>query len=355
MQTFAGRIVVSNFTFSYIRNMKRITIKDLAKMLNLSTSTISRALSNHPDISQSTKKRVKSAAKEFNYITNLHARSFRKQQSRLLALILPEINMFFTPNLIKGINQAINATNYTLLTFLSNDSYQQEKEIIQQCLSWSVEGVLISLSKETTDLQHLKPLRQAKIKCVLLDKIITSEHYPSVTIDNIEACENAITYLIQKGHQNILGIFGNPNFSISNERIEGYKKAIIKNNLPLLEENIITVEKATDLDMILPPILNHNKNITAIFTMSDELLVKSLYQVNRLGLSVPKDISIISISDGVYPYLTHPQITHIQDSGDKMGKNAATFLIESITSINSSSKMLLPTKIIELNSVSNKL
>lgn len=121
--------------------MKRITIKDLARLLNLSTSTVSRALSDHPDISDATKKRVRSAAEEFNYVTNIYARSFRKQQSRLLALILPEVNMFFSPNLIKGINKTIASSNYTLITFLSNDSYKREKEIIKQCLSWAVEGV----------------------------------------------------------------------------------------------------------------------------------------------------------------------------------------------------------------------
>ena len=116
----------------------------------------------------------------------------------------------------------------------------------------------------------------------------------------------------------------------SNERIKGYERAMNEHHLPILKENIISVEKATDLDIILPPILNHNKNITAIFTMSDELLAKSLYQVNRLGLSIPKDISIMSISDGIYPYLSHPQITHIKDSGNKMGKNAAKLLIQLI-------------------------
>ncbi|MFK7947034.1 MAG: LacI family DNA-binding transcriptional regulator [Saprospiraceae bacterium] len=331
-----------------------MTIKDLAKLLNLSTSTISRALSDHPDISEATKKRVKSAAEEFNYITNIHARSFRKQQSRLLALVLPEVNMFFSPNLIKGINKTIAASNYTLITFLSNDSYEREKEIIKQCLSWAVEGVLISISKKTYDLNHLKPLAQAKVKCILLDKVLKSDVHSSVTIDNIQASYNAIAHLIKKGHQNILGIFGNPNFSISNERIKGYEEAMIKHNLPILKENIISVEKATDLDIILPPILNHNKNITAIFTMSDELLAKSLYQVNKLGLSIPNDISVISISDGIFPYLSNPQITHIKDSGGKMGKSAAKFLIELIAGTNKNSNLIIPTKLVELASVLDK-
>jgi len=336
--------------------MKRLTIRDLAKMLNLSTSTVSRALSDHPDISESTKKKVRHAAEEFNYTTNVHARFFRSQHSGLIALILPEVNMFFTPNLIKGINKTTASSKYSLITFLSNDSYKKEKEMIKQCLSWAVAGVLISLSKETYNLSHLEPLKKANIKCVLLDKVLDNEGYPSVTIDSAEASNQAISYLIQKGHQNILGIFGNPHFSISQERISGYERAMQKNNIPILKENIIAVDKSADLDYILPPILKHNKKITAIFTMSDELLVKSLYHINTLGISIPKDISVISISDGVYPYLTHPQISHIKDSGSKMGRTACKLLLDSVSepSKNVDSGILVSTKLVELNSILDK-
>ncbi len=171
--------------------MKRVTIKDLAKLLNLSTSTVSRALSDHPDISQATKARVRSVAEEFNYTTNVHARFFRKQHSGLIALILPEINMFFTPNLIKGINKTIDHSKYSLIIFQTEDSYEKEVKVIKQCLSWAVEGVLISLSKETYNLQHLEPLNKSNINCVLLDKTIENDTHPTVTIDSASASYQA--------------------------------------------------------------------------------------------------------------------------------------------------------------------
>ncbi len=334
-----------------------MTIKDLAKMLSLSTSTVSRALSDHPDISDATKIRVRKLAEEFNYAPNMHAQLFRKQHSGLIALVLPEVNMFFTPNLIKGINKTIATSNYSLITFLTNDSYKKEKEIVKQCLSWAVEGVLISLSRETYDLSHLKSLTQAEIKCVLLDKALNNEQFPAVTIDSKKASQKAIAYLIEKGHKNILGIFGNPNFAITQERIHGYKKAMKNNGIQLLEENIICVEKSTDLDYILPPILNHNKQISAVFTMSDELLAKSLYHISTLGLKVPQDISIISISDGDYPYLTHPQTTHIKDSGSKMGRTACKFLLQRITSPSQKQDngLTVSTKLVELGSVTKSI
>ena len=336
--------------------MKRVTIKDLAKMLNLSTSTISRALSDHPDISNATKERVKKVAEEFNYTTNLHARLFRKQHSGLIALILPEINMFFTPNLIKGINKSIDSSKYSLITFLSNDDFQKEKEIIKQCMNWAVEGVLISLSKETVNLAHLEPLAKANIKCVLLDRALENTKFPVVAIDSAAASYQAVSYLLKKGHSNILGVFGNHNLTISQERIKGYQEAMKENGIPILKENIISVDKSTDLDFILPQVFRHNKEVTAIFTMSDELLARSLYHINAMNLSIPKDISIISISDGVYPYLMYPNISHVKGAGNIMGKNACDFLLDMIldTNQNTKSGLSLTTKLIELDSVLDK-
>jgi len=335
--------------------MKRVTIKDLAKLLNLSASTVSRALSDHPDISDFTKEKVRTLAEELNYTTNVQARFFRKQHSGLIALVLPENNMFFTPSLIKGINESIDLTNYSLITFISNDSFVREGQIIKQCMGWAVEGILISLSNETFHLDHLKPLSQSKIKCVLFDKSLKTEKYPSVVIDSMNASYQAISFLISKGHRNILGVFGNSTLSISQERLNGYKKALKENNIPLKDENMIFVNEKNTLDYILPSILIQNKSITAIYTMSDELLSKSLYHINRQGLSIPEDISIISISDGVYPYLVYPQITHIKDSGSKMGERATRILLDSIAGRfkNENNPIIISTQLVELMSVKN--
>lgn len=332
--------------------MKRITIKDLAKMLSVSTSTVSRALSNHPDISDETKERVKSLARQFNYTTNVHARFFRKQHSRLIALILPEVNMFFTPKLIRGVNQAISSTKYSLITFLSNDSLKKEKEIVNQCLSWAVEGVLISVSKETSNLDHLNPLLETNVKCVLLDKVLNSNKYSSVTINSKEASYNAVMYLLNKGHRNILGVFGNTNFIISQERIAGYENAFRDAGIEINTESIVSVEKCKDLDNIMPILLKYQQ-FTAIFVMSDELLMRVMYHLAQFNLKIPNDISIISISDGVYPTLVYPQIDHIKDSGTKMGKSACKILLNLISNPNSAGNIhsIIPTKFVEKGSV----
>lgn len=333
--------------------MKRVTIKDLAQMLNLSTSTISRALSGHPDISEATRKRVQETADAFNYTTNLNARLFRKQSSGLIALILPEINMFYSPQLIEGINEVIASTNYSLITFISNDNIKREKEIVKHCLSWAVEGVMISLSTETQSIEHLQPLYDTEIKCLLLDRIIENECFPSIKNDGELASYKATSHLIEKGHTNILGFFYNINLGITQDRIRGYKKAFKDKGVELVNENILSINYSRELDFILPSILKHNAEITAIFTMSDELLAKTFFQLSALGITVPDDLSLISISDGVFPELSYPKISYLKDSGLKMGKEATYFLLDLIKQKEKKvwSNLLLSSQFIELDSI----
>ncbi len=333
--------------------MKKVTIKDLAQALNISTSTVSRALVDHPDISIKTKEKVKLLAEELNYTTNLQARLFRNQNSGLIALVLPEINMFFTPRLIEGINKTLNNSKYTLITFISNDQLEKEKEIIKQCVAWNVEGVLLSLSKESTNVDHLERLNKASIKCVLLDKTISDENnnYSTVGINGAETSYDAVSHLINKGHHNILGIFGSPALNITQNRVTGYKKALLKSNLPIKSENIVLVENAKDLDFILPHILRHNKELTAMFAMSDELLAAAHHNLLSAHKKIPEDISIIAISDGVYPYLLHPKISHIKHSGYRLGRKSSTLLIKILEDKKERRHEVIKTKTIILDSV----
>lgn len=333
--------------------MKRVTLKDIAKMLSVSSSTVSRALSDHPDISKETKDRVKQVAETLNYSVNLHSSLFRNKKSNLIALIVPEINMFYIPNMIKGINKVLEDTKYSLFVFLSKDKLSREKEIIKQCIQWAVEGVLISLSSETKNIDHLESLDLASIKTVVLDKILPTKPIPSVSIDNIDAAFKAVDLLISNGHKKILGIFGNSDLSISKKRIEGFIKAMKNNHLEVNKNHIISINNINELDSILPVILNYDKEITAVFTMSDEILAKTYHHILACGLTIDEDISLISISDGIFPYLTYPKISYIKDSGSKMGKVATNLIIQLIENPNQvvDKNITLSTKLIMLDSV----
>ncbi len=336
--------------------MKRITIRDIAKMLSISPSTVSRALSNHPDISQKTKDRVNEVANTFNYTVNLHSNFFRNKKSNLIALIIPEINMFFTPNLIRSLNKVVSGTEYSLFIFISKDSYKKEKAMIEQCIKWAVEGVLISLSSKTKDIAHLSRLQDFEIKTVMLDRIIANNKFHTITSDSFGSSYKAITHLIDKGHKSILGLFGNSNLSITKRRIAGFKKSISDHGLDMESSPMFSVNNPEEIDLLIPKTLNENPDISSIFVMSDELLARAHYVLGKIGKRIHDDISLVAISDGEYPYLIHPNVTFVRDSGRKMGKRTIQMLIDLIEGRTQKIKKntILKTKLVELHSVKDK-
>lgn len=329
--------------------MKRPGIKDLAKMLSLNPSTVSRALSDHPDIKQETKERVRAAAREFNYQPNLHARFFRKKTSGLIALILPEFNMFFVPGLMDGINESLVNSGFSLIVFFSDNQIEREKEIVNHCLSWVVDGVLISLAENTNTVDHLKSFKSAGIPLVMLDRVIFSPDFSSVTINDEHAAYEATKYLISNDKKNILGIFGNSNLEITKQRVRGFKSCLDNYNVPY-----------SDYDLIFKDALSGNKNIesklrntpyNAIFIMSDELLMDT-YPVLLKNRQYPGQVSIVSISDGKIPYQLYPKITHIRHSGYEIGVTAANTLIQNIKNDTYEEQNIkVSTALVELESV----
>jgi len=332
--------------------MKRVTIKDLGKMLHLSVSTISRALNDHPDISDETRLRVKETARAFNYRPNLQARFFRKKHSGLLALIMPEINMFYAPSLIEGINKTIGDSNYSLVMFQSDNSVLKEKQIIEQCISWAVEGVMISVAADSnpSNVEHLSELNYADIKCLQFDRIVTDTDYSSITIDNLESARIATAHLIKNGHRNIIGLFGHKDLSITIQRELGFRSAFEKAGIPIVNQKIIKFDQPQTVNEVLPKLIK-SKKYTALFAMTDEALYYATNTLRRLKISIPEELSVIAISDGIFTKQFFPQITHIEDSGKKMGKAIVEKLIKMINSKEIHSHQVLNTQLVELGSV----
>lgn len=305
--------------------MKRTSIKDLAKLLSLNPSTISRALADHVDIKAETKSRVKAAAEEFKYFPNLHAKYFRQKQSGLIALVLPEFNMFFVPQLLDSINHVLDEANYSVIVFYSNNSLEKEKEIVNHCLSWVVDGVLISLSEKTENCDHLLPLKEAEIPLVLFDKVVSTDVFVTITIDDQLVAYEATTQLLLLGKKRILGVFGNPSLEITKKRQAGFLQAISDMKDALITgkiENVQVSSPQKELDLLFT-----SSDYDAVFTMSDELLLLTYSTMRRLGL-YPDKTSLISISDGKLPYLLFPAISHILHSGYSIGEIAAKTLLK---------------------------
>ena len=333
----------------------RVTLKDIASKLGLSLATVSRALADHPDIGADTKARVRDVAQAMHYIPNYRARYLRAKHSRLIALILPEMGMFFTPSMITGINHVVQANDYSLIVFQSDNSIVQERRLVEYCTQLSADGVLLVLSTETSDLQHLDLLRECGIPVVLIDRTIETQKYTTITIDDEAAGRESANYLLDRGHTKCLGIFADQRQRISASRLKGFRVAHAERGLPLAESQILRVTIISDLEAQLDEAFAAHPDLTAIFTMTDELLVYTHHLLCRRGVRIPEDVSLLAISDGQAPAFLHPNVTHVRHSGVEEGERSAHILIGMIEH-NSDAMMdvRIRTTFVELGSVASR-
>lgn len=307
--------------------MKRTTVKDIGRMLSVSPSTVSRALADHPDISAATKARVRDVAEATGYIPNLRARYLRARHSRLVALVVPEMNMFFVPSLMTGINRVLQQNDYSLVVFQSDDAVVQERKLVRLCLTLSIDGVLLARSSETTELSHLDALRAADIPTVLLDKIIETDQHSTVSIDDARASRDATDHLLDHGHTCIVGVFGDTRQRITALREDGFRASVAARGLPRENAVVVEVRALGDFDDALGAALDAHPEATAVFAMSDELLVRAHHLLLRRGAQIPADVSLVAISDGYAPYFLFPNVTHVLHSGASVGLKAAHVLV----------------------------
>ncbi len=311
--------------------MKRSTLKDIAKLTGLSVSGVSRALKNHPDIAPETKIKVGEVAKALNYHPNPSAQFLHSKNSKIIAAILPEVNTFFFPELLQGISQVVEQHGYFLIFLQSDNKLKKEQALIDYCIQMFVEGVLISVSAETDNIDHLLKLKQMGASVLLIDRILDNSEIPFMTIDDAKATSKAIEHLISKGHKNILGIFDDERLTMTSLRARGYLEAFEKNQLSVESELLMNINDEENIEEQIYKRLASLEAVTAVFTMSDKILVKAYRAINRLGLKIPDDIALISISDGKAPYYLFPSITHIRHSGAEVGVAAATLLFRMLS------------------------
>lgn len=308
--------------------MRRTTIKDLAEMLNISASTVSRALKDHPDISSSVKLRVKEAAETFNYIPNDFAINFRKNSSKVIGLIVPEITMFFVPSIINGISAVLNKEGYHFFILSSNDSYETEKQNIQTCINSRVDGILISLTKETKDCEHLKKLEEMEIPTIIFDKTVSQNIFESVVFDNEKKSESSAKKLIDHGCKNILAIFGDENLEITQSRLNAFENTIKKTSG--IHLNIIFCKSADIVKEKLDALLKDN-SFDGFFAMSDETLIGLHSSLIKRNLN-DSNKKVVAISEGTLPKYLDETYEYQINNGYEMGTFAAKQLMNSIKS-----------------------
>ncbi len=301
------------------------TIFDLSKILNLSTSTISRALKDHPDIAAETKKRVRELAEKLDYEPNLSAAGLRTNNTKELAIIVPTLSGFFYDSVISSIEGEARKHGYSLMILVSSDDVAIEVENLKICKQRHVAGVLVCLSMHTKDLLPFIKLLELEIPVIFFDKVPNSDIFPRVSFNDERAASLAANALIKKKKKNILSLFGNIDLSITQRRLTSYSATFNNHFLTANDKNHLFIEHASSsaeaAEIVCKYFGGENKP-DAIFCMTDELLIGTMKAVQVLKLSIPDSVGLIAISNGLFPKFYHPEITYVETSGHSLGQLA---------------------------------
>jgi LacI family transcriptional regulator len=308
----------------------QITIKDIAHELNISPSTVSRALKNHPDISQNTKDIVNKYAKEFNYKPNTLALSLRTSKNNSIGVIVPEIVHYFFSSILSGIEQIANKEGFNVIICQSDENYEKEVRNTQSLIATRVSGVLACLSKQTTNYDHFQEIIDSGIPLVFFDRVCIGIHTDRVVVDDYSAAFAAVEYLIQTGCKRIAFYCSPFHLEISKNRKNGYMDALRKYGQKVDESLIRACDTREEAIIITPEILDQPERPDGFFAINDHCASGIMYAVKLAKLSIPEDISIFGFSDGELAKACDPMLSTVEQHGYEMGLNAATLLIDKI-------------------------
>jgi LacI family transcriptional regulator len=306
-----------------------MNLKLLAEELKLSKSTVSKALRDSHEISDSTKKAVLAKAKELNYHANPFASSLRKQKSKTIAVVIPEVvNDFFGP-IINGIESIAQEKEYHVLIYLTHEDMQKEVSIINLLQNGRVDGIMISLSEQTNSTSHLQELKEKDIPLVFFDRIAENIEAPKVTTDDYNCGIKATEHLIENGCKRIAFLSISKNLSISNKRMNGYLEALRRNNIAADDSLILSFDRdELQNNDLIHNLLQREDRPDGIFAAVEKLAISAYETCNELKLKIPKDIKVITFSNSYNAALLNPSLTTITQPAYEMGRESANILFK---------------------------
>jgi len=338
--------------------MKPITQKDIALELNISVTTVSKALKGMKDVSSSTKESVLKLAEKMNYVPNSVAVNLRTRQTKTIGVIIPTIVHQFFSKVIDGIIEEAEKHGYLIITLQSNENYEFEKKQLQLLIQKRVDGILISLSNQTQYCEHLTEISNKNVPIVVFDKINKLLNCSKVFIDDQKAAYEAVTFLINKGYHRIAHFRGSLMPQNSIDRFLGYKKALNDHGIPFDDSLVYLCDNNNDFEdgyNNAQKLLEENKNVDSIFAITDLIAVGILKCFNDNGVKIPKDIAVFGFSDWFMSTVVTPSLSSVIQPGFEMGRKATEILIDEITNLNANKpysyqNIVLPTSLVIRNS-----
>ncbi|MEM1134480.1 MAG: LacI family DNA-binding transcriptional regulator [Bacteroidota bacterium] len=326
-----------------------ITLKDIAERLNISISTVSRALRNHPDVNAKTKRRVLQLAEELDYEPNELALSLLKGHSNIIAVIIPKVAYHLYATAIAAIENVIRLHGYTLVTAQTHESSEREIAAIKELIKNRVAGFIISLASETNEFSHFELIKRKSIPLVFFNRdceeIITSR----VVIDNVDAACKAVNHLLEMGYQKIAFLGASKLVQISNRRLQGYKRALQEKQISVSKKYIIhcDFEKESVMDATRK-LLSLTHPPDAILAFSDQMAINAMLTIKEAGLKIPTDMGLMGFNNEPMDEVICPTLTSVHQPGYEMGKIAGELLLHKIKNKQSTQSELsvLSTKIV---------
>ena len=313
---------------------RKVTLKQIARELDVSISTVSKSLRNSPEISEDTRQKVQAFARLYNYKPNNIALSLKNRKTKTIGIIIPEIVHHFFATVISGIEQVANENGYNVIVCLSNESFDREVLNMEMLANGSIDGFIISLSKETqfrADFHHITEIINQGMPVVMFDRVTSEILCDKVIIDDKAAAYEAVQSLINRGKKKIALVTTVDYVSVGKLRTDGYTKALLDNEIPFSGNLILKIEDMENCEAAITKLIQEMA-IDAVFAVNELFAVTSIKAAAKLGLRVPEDLSVIAFTDGIISRYSTPTITTVSQNGIEMGGKAARMLIDRLES-----------------------
>ncbi len=339
-------------TGNHMNDKTPLTMKDIARELGISVSTVSRALKDSPRISADRRVAIQKFAREHNFIPNVLAESLRHskvQPLKLIGVIIPEFTHFYFSSVLAGIEEETSSRGYRIMVAQSGEKYEREVRICQSFYENKVCGIIVSQAKDTHQYDHFQKLMDAGVPLVFYDRICTGVNASRVVVDDYMGAFNAVTHLIETGCDRIAFYGSSPTLEISKNRFNGYKDALLKNGLKFDESLTRICDNRSDAESITPELLNLETPPNGFFAVNDDTAIGILYTAKRMGFRIPEDISICGFTNGQRAVACDPMLTTVEQRGVKVGEEAADILIgqvEGIIPIDKAERRVVRTRLV---------
>jgi LacI family transcriptional regulator len=313
---------------------KKVTLKQIAKELDVSISTVSKSLRNSLEIGEETRLKVQAFAKFYHYKPNNIALSLKNRKTKTIGIIIPEIVHHFFSTVINGVEHVANENGYSVIICLSDDSFDKEVLNMEMLANGSIDGFIMSLSKETQfkgDFHHISEVISQGMPVVMFDRVTNDILCDKVIINDELAAYEAVQSLIEKGRKKIALVTTVDYVSVGKFRTDGYTKALRDNGLPFDENLIIKIENVDNCEITIAQLLE-DKAIDAVFAVNELFAVTIIKMANKIGIKVPEDLAVIAFTDGIISKYSTPTISTVTQNGAEMGSVAAKMLIERLES-----------------------